>query len=178
MKVCQSLRGAKKHTRSRMICRSLPPPLTTALSGHSFFTFSFQGSLSGSEWPVGKCSISASFWWAFFTPPTHMLAAGCLLGTHPFSRSPSGPPIVHQGVPVFGGDALSRHPHDEGCGPGNQRHQGSAGRLLHGQRHPGASVGGFASKAVEPHAYRGADRGGGTRLLTDGYAPERPSRSK
>lgn len=57
------------------------------------------------------------------------------------SLPPPGAPIVHQRVPVLRGDALPRHPHHEGRGPGNFGHQGSTGRVLHGQRYPGASVG-------------------------------------
>lgn len=78
----------------------------------------------------------------------------------------TGPPVIHQRVPVLRGDALPRHSHHEGRGPGDLGHEGPTGRVLHGQRYPGASVGACVCASIEGRVVLSClgDKGGGVVL--------------
>lgn len=101
-------------------------------------TFRPSVSFGGNGNRVSNCNHSSSS-----MRYCHVNAHACVVRPtdRPLFLWGTGPPIIHQGVPVLRGDALPRHSHHEGRGPGNLGHQGSTGRVLHGQRYSGASVG-------------------------------------
>ena len=53
----------------------------------------------------------------------------------------AGPPVVHQGVPLLGGDAFPQHSDDKGSDFGHFGHQGHTRRVLHRECDTGASIG-------------------------------------